>query len=334
MIDVRKNLRFLVLAAGLLAAACAQAPKDKVPTLRVADQVNGLQAVLGAAGEDKPKHYRIEWSNFLGGPAVIAAQTGGSVDLGTMAETPLVFAQAAGSPVKVVAVSRGTRAGSSSIALVVGANSPIRTVADLKGRKVGYMPGTITQYLVVRLLKNAGLSPDDITPVRITNFSTATLERGVMDATTAGEPQLSKGLREGRIRVLAYGGEPITPGLNYLVASDAALADPKRAALIADFVQRVARATHWQDSNIEKAAPAIAKAYKIDRVLAADMLRRTPMQYSPIDASIVAAHQQEADLFHQLGLIKTRVDAARLFDHRYDKLVAPGATLAKAETTK
>jgi sulfonate transport system substrate-binding protein len=205
---------------------------------------------------------------------------------------------------------------------VVAANSPIRTVADLKGKKVGYMPGTITQYLVARLLDDEGLSLNDVTPVKISSFSNASLDRGLVDAFTTGEPMLTQGLNEGRIRVLAYGGQPHTPGFGYLVASEAALADPKRAALIGDFVSRVARATRWQRENVEKAAPALAKTYKVSPEIAEQVLRRTPIRYTPIDGSIVAAHQEEADLFHKLGLIRSRVDAARLYDNRYDKQVA------------
>lgn len=317
-----RKLGILSLTAALLIASCGPANKNEIPTLHVADQLQVLQSVLSAAGEDKPKDYRIEWSNFLGGPQVIAAQTGGSVDIGWMAETPLVFAQAAGSPVKVVAVSRGVKPGSSGIALVVAADSSIRSPADLKGKTVGSMPGTITQYLVSRVLDNEGLSLDDITAVRVGSFNTANLRDGTVDAFTTAEPMLSQGLADKTIRVLAYGGHPNTPGFNYLVASDAALADPQRAALIGDFVARAARATRWQRQNVEQAAPITAKAYKVSAQLAEQILRRSPLNYSPIDESIIAGHQEEADLFHKLGLIRRRVDAAKLFDHRYDKQVS------------
>lgn len=314
--------RLLTFLSVAVLAGCGQSGGDDLPVLRVADQMHVLQSALSAAGEDKPMNYRIQWSNFLGGPPVIAAQTGGSVDLGWMAETPLVFAQAAGSPVKVVAVSRGLRPRSSNIALVVAADSPFHSPADLKGKKVGFMPGTITQYLVARVLEDAGLSLDDITPVRISSFSTGTLQNGTVDAFTTAEPMLSGGLADGSIRVLAYGGEPHTPGFNYLVASDAALTDSRRAALIGDFVARTARAVRWQRENVARAAPVTAKAFNVSPELAAQILTRTPVHYTPIDSSIVDAHQQEADLFHKLGLIRTRVDAAKLFDNRFDKQVA------------
>jgi len=321
MVRVFDRLRLAVLALSLLLASCSGHEKDDVVVLRVADQMHLLQSALTAAGEGKPASYRIQWSNFLGGPAVIAAQTGGSVDVGWMAETPLVFAQAAGSPVKVVAVAKGARPGSSNVALVVAANSPIRSVAQLKGRKVGYSPGTITQYLLVRLLEEQGLTLNDITSVRIATIGSASLGRNV-DAYTTGEPILSQDLAAGRIRVLSYGGQPHTPGFGYLVASDRALADPKRAAAIGEFVARMARATRWQRNNVGKAAPVTAKAYNVSSQIAAQILQRTPLRYALIDASITAQHQQEADQFHKLGLIPKRVEAAQLFDNRFNARVA------------
>jgi sulfonate transport system substrate-binding protein len=322
---MKSNLRLMPLAtllSVLMLSGCAKSPKEDLPVLRVADQLQVVQSAVDAAGEGKPATYHIEWSNFLGGPAVIAAQTGGSVDLGWMAETPLVYAQAAGSPVKVVAVSQGTKPGASNIALVVAANSPIRSVADLRGKKVGMMAGTIAQYLVLRLLDQAGMSPKDIIQVQATSVSTAVLDRGIVDAVISAEPLLTQTIAAGKVRVLAYGGEPNTPGFGYLVASDAALADPKRAALIGDFVTRVARSVQWQRRNVDKAALATAKAYNVTPQIAEKVLKRTPIRYTPIDPSVVAKHQQEADVFEKLGLIRKHVDAAKLFDNRYNALVA------------
>lgn len=318
---LRSPLSLALLAAGLFLAGCSKSADEDLPTLHVADQLHAVQSVLKAAGEDQPEGYRIQWSNFVGGPGVIAAQTGGSVDVGWMAETPLVFAQAAGSPVKVVAVSRGVRSNSSNVALVVAASSPIRSAADLKGKKVGYAPGTIAQYLVARALEEEGLSLKDVEHVRIASFNTASLD-GTIDAVVTAEPVLSKSLAEGKLRVLAYGGQPLTPGFGYLVASNGALADPKRSELIGDFAVRVARAVRWQRENIDKAAQTAAKTYNVTPEIAADILERTPTRYAPIDAAVVAEHQKEADLFHRLGLIRSRVDAAKLFDNRYDTLIA------------
>src|SRR5690554_5745834 len=71
----------------------SSASAKSMETLVAADMLDHLRTLLAAAGEDKPEDYDLKWANFAGGPSVIAAATGGSVDVGWMAETPLVFSQ-------------------------------------------------------------------------------------------------------------------------------------------------------------------------------------------------------------------------------------------------
>jgi len=318
-------LRFLFLGLALSLAGCSSpSPGDSGSgvVLRVGDQLQGLKSLLDGAGEGEPKGYTIKWANFVSGPPIIAAQTGGSLDVGWMAETPLIFAQAAGSPVKVVAVSTSAKPDGSAYALVVKANSRIRSIADLKGKSVAYMRGTVLHYMVARLLEDAGLSLHDVRSVQVTGFGSSLLDQNATDALTLTEPYLTQLLEARKIRVLATGAPPATPGFIYLVASDAALADPAKAKAIGDLVARAARATRWQRENVVKAAPHLAKVYKIEPDIAEKMIERSPSRYAPIDPSIVAAHQSEADLFHKLGLIRTRLDASKIFDPRYDAQIA------------
>lgn len=313
--------RTLVAGAFLSLAACSGAA-DSGTTLKIGDQLHALKSALDVAGEGQPTGYKIEWANFVGGPPIIAAQTGGSLDVGWMAETPLIFAQAAGSPVKVVAVSKTVDGGGSPYALVVKPDSPIRNIADLKGKSVSFMKGTVLHYFVARLLDKQGLSLKDIKPVQASGFGTGLLDKGSADAITIGEPYLTQALDAGKVRVLASGAPPNTPGFFYLVASDAALADPVKAKAIGDLVARAARATRWQRENPAKAAPALAKRYNVDAAIAEKIITRAPASYAPISDAIIAAHQDEADLFFKEGLIRKKLDASQIFDKRYDAIVA------------
>ena len=318
-------LRGLAASALLLAlAGCGGSPNasDHEVVLRIGDQLGMVKATLENAGENKTQGYALQWSNFIAGPPIIAAQTGGSLDVGWMAETPLVFAQAAGSSVKVVGVSRIVDGKGSGYALVVRPDSPIRSVADLKGKSVAYMRGTVLHYMVARLLEDAGLSLNDIKSVQVTGLGASLLNNGSVDALTLTEPFLTDLQEEGEVRVIATGAAPTTQGLNYIVASDAALADPKKARAIGDLVARIARATAWQDTHASLAAPALAKIYKVDPKIAQKIIERSPSRYVPIDSSVIAAHQSEADLFHKLGLIRTRLDTGKIFDSRFNTQIA------------
>ena len=309
-------------AGALLSLAACGGPADSGTTLKIGDQLHALKSSLDVSGEGQPTDYKIEWANFVGGPPIIAAQTGGSLDVGWMAETALIFAQAAGSPVKVVAVNKTVDGGGSPYALVVKPNSPIRSIADLKGKSVSFMKGTVVHYFVARLLDKQGLSLKDIQPVQATGFGTGLLDKGAADAITIGEPYLTQALDAGKVRVLASGAPPNTPGFFYLVASDAPLADLVKAKAISDLVARAARATRWQRENPAKAAPALAKRYNVDAAIAQKIITRAPASYAPISDAIIAAHQDEADLFFKEGLIRKKLDASQIFDKRYDDIVA------------
>lgn len=322
--DRRTWLQGLAAGALLALAGCGSAPDKGTGelVLHVGDQRGLAKAMLDTAGEGRPEGYRLQWANFIAGPPIIAAQTGGSLDAGWMAETPLVFAQAAGSPVKVVGVSRVIDNQGSGYALVVRPDSPIRSVKDLKGKSVAFMRGTVLHYMVARLLADAGLSLDDIKAVEVNSLGSSLLDKGSTDALTLTEPFLTDLQEAGKVRVIATGAAPTTQGLNYFVASDAALADPKRAKAIGDLVVRMARATRWQDTHPAEAAPALAQVYKVDPRIARKIIERSPSRYVPIDSSVIAAQQSEADLFHKLGLIRNRLDASKIFDTRFNAQVA------------
>ncbi len=107
-------------------------------TLRVGDLGSGNQtrALLEASGEADDLPYEIEWSTFPAGPQLLEAQRAGSVDIGYMATTPVIFAQAAQTPVKIVAVHKIEDSESSDTAVLVPEDSPIQEVTDLKGNGI------------------------------------------------------------------------------------------------------------------------------------------------------------------------------------------------------
>jgi sulfonate transport system substrate-binding protein len=309
----------------LMLAGCSppDAPDAHSVTLHVADQLNVLRSALESAGEAEPKGYKIQWSHFIGGPAIIAAETGGSVDLGWMRETPIVFAQAAGSPIRVVMVMQPIRTGTSTIGLIVPANSPIRTPPDLKGKKIAYMAGTVTQYYLMRLLELGKLNLNDITSVSISPGALQSLlENGGIDAAVSAEPMISSVVDQGKIRLLHAEGEPLTPEFSFLVARASALKDPKLEAAMADFVLRVARAYKWQREHVDTAAPIVAKLYKIPVRVVKTVIARSPLHGVPINAEVIAKQQAETDAFLSAGLIKQHINVTSLFDTRFNARIS------------
>jgi len=294
-------------------------------TLVAADMLDHLRTLLAAAGEDKPEDYDLKWANFAGGPSVIAAATGGSVDVGWMAETPLVFSQAAGSPVKVIAAALPVNPDAGGIGLAVARNSPIRSIADLKGKKVFYLPGTILQYVLVELLEREGLSLNDIetvTAVGGTGPSPQLLESGKVDAAVLIDPVLLTAEQSGEVRLLNNPHKDLHSGTRYVVAPVKVLEDEAAQAVLGDFLARVVRAYQWQIDNFDEAILHTARLYKLPPEQAAIVLHRTLSRFVPINDDIIATHQRQADTFTRIGLVKKQLDARELFDTRFNGTVA------------
>ena len=197
-------------------------------TLNFGDQLKEYQTIFAATNALKGAAYTVNWSNFIGGPPVIAAETGGSVDLGDMAETPTVFAQSSGDPVKVVAITQGANSKTSPYDIVVPANSPIKTAAQLKGQTVAVQEGTVEQYFLVQYLAKNHIpySSVHLGNLPVTSASTA-VTNGQVAAAVISQPLTALDQATGKIRVLATGAGYLQD-LGYLTASTAALANPRR----------------------------------------------------------------------------------------------------------
>ncbi|EGC98470.1 aliphatic sulfonate ABC transporter periplasmic ligand-binding protein, partial [Burkholderia sp. TJI49] len=102
---------------------------------------------------------------FPAGPQLLEGLNAGAIDVGTVGETPPIFAQAAG--VDFVYIGNEPPAPQGE-AIVVLPDSPIRTVAQLRGKKVAFNKGSNVHYLLVKALQHAGLTYADIQPIYLT----------------------------------------------------------------------------------------------------------------------------------------------------------------------
>lgn len=313
------------IAAGAL-SACSGANTANTATLRAADQLHYLQAIFKASGQAAVKApYEIEWSNFVSGPAIVSAATGGSVDVGWMASTPLIFAQSAGSPLKIVAAFDAVPAtdGRAGMGIVVPTASPIRSIADLKGKRLSYSMGTITQYIAMETLASAGLTLNDITPVISTVERAAPLlETGHADALVAVEPILSRLVQSGQARLLSRAVDHVRE-LHFIVAPDAALAKPHIVNFIGDFIRRTGRGLEWWGEHPDAAANETAGLYQVSPPVAEVIAHHIVRRVVPITPDIIAFQQKQADAFLAAGQIPGKLDVSSLIDHRFAS-AAPG----------
>jgi len=276
------------------------------------------KVLFAASGEDKNLPYRIEWSSFPAGPQLVEAERAKAVDVGETAETPPIFAQAANTPVKIVAATKLRDPAQSPLAVILGKNSPIAGVAQLKGRKVGVTPGTVVQYFLIKALARAGLRYADITPVNLSmQDGGAALKRGDIDAMAAIDPTLARLTTSIGAKVLVSGVGYVA-GYNFHLVRTEILGNAKRSDVVLDFLRRSLRARQWANDHPGEWAAAYAAANRIPLDLAKVTTGRAQVEYAPIDDSVVAAQQDEADVFYRLGLLPRQLSVREEFDARFN----------------
>jgi len=308
--------RRMVLAgsAALLAGAAAPLTADTV--LRVGDQKGGCQAVMKAAGALDGVPYRIEWKRFAAAAPLLEALNAEAVDIGAASDSPTTFALAAGVRGRVIGATRGSGAGTS---IIVPSNSPIQTMADLRGKKIGTNRGSVGHALVLAVAEKLQWKPDDI---RIANLmpadAKAAMASGAIDAwstwnTYVAEARLIDGAR------LVASGAGLLSGLNFQTATLTAIA--ARPAALTDYLHRLNAAWRWAAANPDAYAAALAAEIGVTVPVAKLAFQTDVPLPAAIDDTVVAAEQRTADRYQAAGLLHARLDVAALFDRSFNSAV-------------
>ena len=128
-------------------------------TLQVGDQKGGTESLLRAAGQLNDLPYQVQFSTFTSGPPQIEAATAGKIDFAITGNTPPIFGAAAGAKVKVVSAYNGGGVGDQ---ILVHADSPITSIADLRGKSIAVGKGSSAHGHILGQLEKAGLTPADV----------------------------------------------------------------------------------------------------------------------------------------------------------------------------
>jgi sulfonate transport system substrate-binding protein len=169
------------LVSGILTKAVAPANAGDVKEIRIGYQKSGLLPVLKQRqtldAVFKPQAIAIQWVEFSFGPPILEGINTGNLDFGYTGDAPPIFAQAASANL----VYAATLSGNSANGILVKEASPIKKLADLKGKKVGFGKASSAHTTVLYALDKAGLSYSDIEPVYLAPpDGTAAFARGAI----------------------------------------------------------------------------------------------------------------------------------------------------------
>jgi sulfonate transport system substrate-binding protein len=293
--------------AGAALAALSPVRAAAAQTLRVGIQKYGSLVLLRASGllekRLEPLGWRVEWRQFVSGPPLMEALGAGAIDVGTAGDTPPIFAQAAGVPLVYLGTEPPAPRGE---AILVHEDSPIRTLADLKGKKVAFNKGSNVHALYIAALAKAGIDPKDVTPVYLSPpDGRAAFERRSVDAWVIWDPFLAAAQAAVKTRVLVDGTGLAGNRQFYLGNkrfTDAQIIQALRAAITDMDKQATA--------DPKGAAAALAPGIGLPEPVVAVAVARQTWNLQPVDQAVAAEQQTLADTFFKLGLIPRAIKIA------------------------
>jgi sulfonate transport system substrate-binding protein len=281
--------------------------QDKV--VRIGFQKYGKLVLLkgrGALEEKlKPLGYKVSWTEFPSGPPLLEALNVGAIDFGVAGETPPIFAQAAGAPLVYLAYDPPAPQGE---AILVPKDSPLTSIAGLKGKKVALNKGSNVHYLLVKALEQAGLKYTDIQPVFLAPADAlAAFTRGSVDAWVIWDPYEAAAEASTGARVLAD-GTGLVANYQFYFASKSFLASNAKAV---DVVLEALNETDvWTRNNIQAVAEQLSRSVGLPAPVLAVSLRRESYGILPISDEVIASQQRIANAFLALGLVPKAITVA------------------------
>jgi sulfonate transport system substrate-binding protein len=307
-----RNVVAGMIAAALAPGAIVPALASDTIVLRVGDQKGGNRSLLEISGLAKDLPYKIEWSEFPAAAPILEAINAGALDVGYTGDLSFLTVYATGAPIKAIG---GTRSDARTQAILVRGDSPIKSAADLKGKRLAGTRGGWGQFLIDATLEKAGNRIEDATfaPLGPVDAKTALLA-GSVDGWAIWEPYISFATLRDGARVIAD-GRGLTPTITFIVASDSAIAS-KRAA-VQDLVERLNKARLWSLDHLAEYAKSTAELTKLpeDVLLKAYTEQRT----SPIaiDENVVKEVQEASDRSTRYGILPRKLDVGKAVDRSF-----------------
>lgn len=283
------------------------ANSSNLKVINIGYQKFGTLNILKAKGslekELKPLGYTVKWTEFPGGPQLLEALNVGSIDFGHTGEAPPIFAQAAGAPLVYYADSSANPKGE---AILVPKDSPIKTIQDLKGKKIALNKGSNVHYLLVKALEKAGISYNDIKPVFLAPADArAAFEQGSVDAWVIWDPFFADAERATHARILEDGTGLVKNREFFLATSKLAKENPK---VLDVFFKELEKTDKWVEGNPDEAAKFLAPQIGMSEDTLKLTLNRRTYGIEKMNENVAKDQQQIADEFFNLKLIPNDIN--------------------------
>ncbi len=308
----------LLVATGLVASALA----EEIVVSNYGVSANGMPfAVAMEKGYFKDEGINVTGIiTSAGGGTTLRNMLAGNAPYGEVNPVVVVSAVLQGADLRIISDNVSTVA---EFVWAVKPDSPIKSVKDFKGKRLGYTnPRSTSQALANLLLQSAGLKPEDVEMMKTGGFGEgiAALDKGLVDVVPVPEPLWSK--FKDKYRAVVVASEALPP-LGNVVGVTTVEGAAKNGKFISAVIRARRKAVQFMKSNPDEAADIIAKAYNLERDVARSAVRSlvnsttNGVPYWSEGQVNLSGLQRMIDAQKAVGAITGDVDLSKIIDTRF-----------------
>lgn len=297
--------------AALQPALAAPAPKE----LRIGYQRTSVLLIVKAQQRLEKRFAAqgigVKWLEFAFGPPLLEALGAGALDYGYTGDAPPIFAQAGHVPLVYADAIPARGYGQ---AIIVPDRSPIKSLADLKGKTIGVAKGSSAHDLLIAALDSAHVAWPDVKPAYLAPAdAAAAFARGAIDAWSIWDPYLAIAELSAHARQLPVDREVAAQNSFFLANRDFAARYPE---IVRAINAEIEAAAHWASAHHGEVAALYAQASGVSLEAQTRSVNRAEFDAGPLSEKIIAQQQAVADRFFRLGLIPQKIKVADIVWNR------------------
>ncbi|MDR6669652.1 aliphatic sulfonate ABC transporter substrate-binding protein [Rhizobium sp. 1399] len=309
MITRRQTLGLFGAAAATAILPSVKPARAAATEFRIGWQKNGVLALAKRRGALEKRladqGITVSWSEFTSGPPLLEALGAGALDFGATGDVPPLFAQAAGGALYYVGIYRGSPAGS---AILVRKDSPIKTLEDLKGRKVAFKRGSSAHNVTVKALRKAGLAPQDVQQIDLAPpDAAAAFKNGSIDAWSIWDPYLAIAEADPDTRILTT-AEGIVDSYSFFLANKDFT--DENGTVIVNVLDELAKVGRSAQDNLDATIKELSEITGVPAEVTRVTLQRPGADLGSVTtvSDAAASYQQAlADEFYNLGIVPKKL---------------------------
>lgn len=281
--------------------------KDEEKIVRIGFQKNCPFVILKGLGTLEERlaslGYKVEWKEFQAGPALVEALNAGSIDVGRTGNSPVIFAQAAGTTFVTLAAGLPKFHGSG---ILVPKDSDIQSLHDLEGKKIGFAKGSSSHYLLVKALEKAGVAYTDIIPAYLQpGDARVAFEQGNIDAMVVWDP-FTASTQLDSDGILLVSGEGLSTDRDFFIATESFA--NKHADIASIIIEEVEKSSEWANEHHHELVEMLVPILNLDEAAISMAVERRIYGVEEINDEIIAEQQDIAKMFYELEIIPHEID--------------------------